>query len=179
MAIDRRSGRPDCEGRLMTSKFPAHPNPNNVEIPIASAMQAQARPDESPDEDEIDDGRSERKNRMRNWRRYVRPAVRVAGKCGCCAPSGVRAREPGQRPCTAGGARPRARTAALFAAQRACRGGRGSMVCRGGSGHRGCMRRAELLVRDTEVAGVRGKRHGWWGPRALLAGLFTCSPTFT
>ena len=66
MAIDRRSGRPDSEGKLMTGKFPAHPNPNNVEIPIASAMQAQARPGVSPDEDEIDDGRRERKNRMRN-----------------------------------------------------------------------------------------------------------------
>jgi len=63
----------------MTSKFPAHPNPNNVEIRIASAMQAQARPDVSPDEDEIDDGRRERKNRMRNWRRCVRPAVESPG----------------------------------------------------------------------------------------------------
>jgi hypothetical protein len=44
----------------MTSKLPAHPNPNNVEIPMVSTMQAQARPDLPPDEEEIDDGRREK-----------------------------------------------------------------------------------------------------------------------
>jgi len=44
----------------MASKLPAHPNPNNVENPMASGMEAQARPDVSLDEEEIDNGRREK-----------------------------------------------------------------------------------------------------------------------
>lgn len=47
----------------MMDALPTHPDPNNVEIPVASATKTQARPSVSPDEnkDQIDNGGCEEK----------------------------------------------------------------------------------------------------------------------
>ena len=59
------SSEPDSKGGCMTSTLPAHPDPNDVDVPMASTTEAQVRPDASPDEDEdeIDDRRCKKEDR--------------------------------------------------------------------------------------------------------------------
>ena len=49
----------------MRDALPTHADPNNVDIPVAPATQAQAGPNMSPDKnkDQIDDGRREEEKR--------------------------------------------------------------------------------------------------------------------
>jgi hypothetical protein len=59
------SSEPNSKGRRMRAATPAYPDPNNVEVPMTSATQTQARSSISPDgdEDEIDDSRCEEEKR--------------------------------------------------------------------------------------------------------------------
>jgi hypothetical protein len=77
----------------------------------------------------------------------------------------------GQR--TAAGVRPRARTAALLAAQRACRHARGSTLRQVGRGHRGRMRRGgapHSRDRDAGACSVVEFSGGGKGPAGSVVG---------
>lgn len=60
------SGEPDPKGRRMPSALPAHPYPNNIDIPMTPTTQAQVRPGVSPDDDEDEIGDRGCKKEERN-----------------------------------------------------------------------------------------------------------------
>ncbi len=74
------SGKPDSEDRRTTGTLPAHPDPNDVDTPMASATQAQARLGVPPDEneDEIDDSRCDKEERDEKLQDIMGGSVQVS-----------------------------------------------------------------------------------------------------